>query len=50
MMLDYRIHYAILAAEDRLEKAQRKAIWPNAGRPGPRVHRLPMVDRKRTRG
>jgi hypothetical protein len=46
-MLDYRIHYAILATEDRLAKAQRRAIRPNAGMPGPRIHRLPAVDRTR---
>jgi hypothetical protein len=48
MMLDYRLHYAVLAAEDR-SREQRSAKLANMARDGERIHRLPEIDRTRRR-
>lgn len=44
-----RIQYAILASEDRLATPRREPIKAKP-RPGPRVHRLPVMGRDRRLG
>jgi hypothetical protein len=48
-MLDYRLHYAVLAAQDR-RRELRSAKQAEIARAGERIHRLPEIDRTRRRG
>jgi hypothetical protein len=48
MMLDYRLHYAVLAAQDR-SRELRATRLVHVAKDGERIHRLPEIDRTRRR-
>ena len=48
MMLDYRLHYAVMAALDRSRELRDRTLVYVA-KDSERIHRLPEIDRSRRR-
>jgi len=48
MMLDYRLHYAVLAAQDCSRELRDRRLV-HVAKDSERIHRLPEIDRSRRR-